>query len=208
MFARTALALVAASFLATPAFAQKQKKAELHDFPFWTGPKTPHARAFVPGLQAALELTPKQTEAILKAMDETVNGPEIQKLPRKGDPNATADQLAEASAKRADATEKLHKQIDAILTADQKGLIEKVNDAYARAVSEVGEEYQAKFVDAKGNAEQTAALRKEQAEAVAAAVGKKLDGILTTEQKAAVAKAAEGEAKRAAANRDKPKPQK
>jgi hypothetical protein len=208
MFARIALSLAAAALFAAPACAQKVKKAELPDFPFWSGPKAPHARAFVPGLQAALELTPKQAEAILKAMDETVNSPAIQKLPRKGDPNATADQLAHAAAKRADATEKLHKQIDAILTADQKGLIEKVNDAYARAVSEVGEEYQAKFVDAKGNAEATAALRKEQAEAVTLAVGKKLDGILSNEQSAAVKKAAEEQAKRAAANKDKPKPQK
>jgi hypothetical protein len=208
MFARTALALAAASFFATPAFAQKQKKAELPDFPFWTGPKTPHARAFVPGLQAALELTPKQTEAILKAMVETVNSPELAKLPRKGDPNATADQLAEASTKRAAAAEKLHKQIDTILTTEQKGLIEKVNDTYARVVSEVGEEYQPKFVAAKGNAEETAAVRKEQAEAVADAMGKKLDGILTADQRAAVKKAAEEEAKRAAANKDKPKPNK
>jgi hypothetical protein len=207
MYARTALALVA-SFFATPAFAQKEKKAELHDFPFWTGPKTPHARAFVPGLQAALELTPKQTEAILKAMAETVNSPEIQKLPRKGDPNATADQLAEAGAKRAAAGEKLHKRIDTILTTEQKGLIEKVNDAYARVVSEVGEEYQPKFVAAKGDAEETAAVRKEQAEAVAAAMGKKLDGILTTEQRAAVKKSAEEEARRAAEDKKKPKPNK
>lgn len=208
MFTRTVLALAVAAMFSAPAYAQKEKKPQLHDFPFWSAPKMPHARAFVPGLQAALELTPQQVEKILAAMEKTINSEEIQKLPRKGDPDATADDLAKANAKRQEAAEKLYKEIDTILTRDQKGLIEKVNDAYAKVISEVGEEYQPKFVAAKGNAEETAAVRKEQAEAIKAAFDKKLDGILTNDQKAAVKKAAEEEAKRAAENKDKPKPKK
>jgi hypothetical protein len=208
MFTRTALVLAAASLFAAPAFAQKEKKAELPDFPFWSAPKNPHARAFVPGLQAALQLTPEQTQKILAAMAETVNSEEIQKLPRKGDPNATADQFAQANARRAEASEKLYKAIDKILTTEQKGLIEKVNEAYEKVVSELGEEFQPKFADAKGNEADTAAVRKELTEAIAAAMDKKLDGLLTNDQKAAVKKAAEEEAKRAAENKNKPKPNK
>src|SRR4029079_733859 len=142
MFTRTALPPAAAALLAVPAYAQKEKKAELRDFPFWSAPKIPHARAFAPGLQAALQLTPEQTGKILAAIASTIDSEEIRKLPRKGDPNATADDLAKANAKRQDASEKLYKEVGAILTRDQKGLIEKVNDAYGKVVAEVGEEFQ------------------------------------------------------------------
>lgn len=202
MFTRTALVLAAAALFAAPAAAQK--KAELHDFPFWTAPKTPHAKAFVPGLQAALELTPEQVEKILAARAATVDSPEVRALKQKGDPKATADELAQAAAKRAEATEKLHKEVAAILTKEQKALIEKINDAYAKISAEVGMEFQPSIAASKGNAEEIAKLRKEQAEAIVAAFDKKLGAVLSAEQKAAVKKAAEAEAKRAA-NTEKPK---
>jgi hypothetical protein len=208
MFARTVLALVTAALFALPAPAQKEKKPELQDFPFWSAPKRPHTHAFAPGLQAALQLTPEQIGKILAAQDATVNSDELRKLPNKSTPNATADELAKANAKRMEATEKLFKEIDTILTTEQKALIEKVNDAYAKVVAELGEEYQPKFVAAKGDAEATAAARKELNEAITAAFDKKLDAILTNDQKAAVKKAAEEEARRAAENKNKPKPNK
>ncbi|MBA4066100.1 MAG: hypothetical protein C0501_20750 [Isosphaera sp.] len=207
MLARTVLAAAAALAFAAPAAAQK-KKAEPTDFPFWTAPKTAHAKPFVPGLNAALGLTPEQVEKLQTARAETVDSPEVQALKRKGDPNATADELATANAKRAEASEKLFKAVGDLLTKDQKALVEKVNDAYAKVAAEVGEDFQPKFVAAKGNADDTAALRKELAEAVAAAFGKKLDGVLSAEQKKAVEAAAAEAKKRAAANPDKPKPKK
>lgn len=207
MLARIALAVAAVVAFTSPALAQK-KPAELIDFPFWTAPKQPHARAFVPGLQAALQLTPEQAEKIMAARAETVDSPEIRGLKSKNDPNATADELAKAAAARAEAGEKLFKAVDGILTKDQKALIEKINDSYAKLAAEVGEEFQPKFVAAKGNAEDTAALRKEQAEALVAAFGKKLDGLLSADQKKAVDAAAAEAKKRADANKDKPKPKK
>lgn len=203
MFTRTVLVLAAAGLFTTPAVAQK-KPAEVNDFPFWTAPKTPHARAFVPGLQAALELTPEQVEKILAARAATVDSPEIRALKQKGDPKATADELAQAAAKRAEATEKLHKEVAAILTREQKALIEKINDAYAKVSAEVGMEFQPSIEASKGNAEEIAKLRKEQAEAIVAAFDKKLNAVLSADQKAAVKKAAKAEAKRAA-NTEKPK---
>lgn len=206
MFARFTLALTAAALVCAPVHAQK-KKPELTDFPFWTAPKVPHARAFVPGLAAALALTPEQTEKLVAARAATVDSPDLKGLKQKGDPNATPDELAKAAKARAEATEKLFKEVDAILTRDQKALIEKLNDAYAKVQSAVAEDFAFKFQAAKGNAEDTASLRKEQGEAVVSAFGKKLDGLLSNEQMAAVKKAAEEEAKRAAAS-DKPKPKK
>jgi hypothetical protein len=203
MFSRIAVALAAAALLAPPAAAQK--KPELTSFPFWTAPKQPRAQDFVPGLSAALELTPAQVEKIVAAREATVDSPEIRALKQKNDPNATADELAAAATKRAEAAEKLHKEVDGILTKEQKALVEKVNDAYAKVVADVGEDFQPKFQAAKGNAEDTAALRKEQREAVATAFGKKLGGVLSAEQKKAVEKAAEEAKKRAANKPDKPK---
>lgn len=208
MLSRIALTLTAVVLLSAPMAAQKQKKLELTDFPFWSAPKTPHAHAFVPGLQAALELTPAQIEKILEARAATVESEEIRALKRKGDPNATADELATAASKRSEATEKLHEKVEAILNKDQKALIEKLNDGYARVVAEVGGQFQADFEAAKGNADETARLRKEQRDAIAEAFNKKLDALLSTEQRAAVKKAAEDEAKRAEANKDKAKPKK
>jgi hypothetical protein len=206
MFARIVLALVATALVSVPASAQK--KATLHDFPFWSAPKNPHARAFVPGLQAALELSPEQIEKLIAARTATVDSPEISKLPHKGDPNATADELASARAKREEAIEKLFKEVDAILTRDQKALIEKINDAYGKVSAEVFEQFQEKFAAAKGNAEDLAALKKEVAEALVTAFDKKLDTLLTADQRAAVKKAAEDEARRAEENKGKPKPSK
>jgi hypothetical protein len=209
MFTRTVLGLVAVALTAAPSFAQKPgKKPELTDFPFWTAPKTPHAKAFVPGLQAALELTPGQVEKILAARAATVDSPEIQSLKRKGDPNATADELAQAAAKRAEATEKLHEKVADVLTKEQKELIEKINDAYAKVAAQVGEDFRDKYAAAKGNAEDLAAVKKEHAAALAEAFDKKLGGLLTAAQKQAVDKQAEIDKKRAAEAGNKVKPKK
>ena len=203
MLTRIATTLAAVAVFASPAMAQK--KPELTSFPFWTAPKTPHAQDFVPGLTAALELTPEQVAKIVAAREATVDSPEIRALKRKGDPNATADELATAATRRAEASEKLFKEVDGILTKEQKALVEKINDAYAKVAAEVGEDFQPKFAAAKGNAEDTAALRKEMREAIEAAFDKKLGGVLSAEQKKAVDKAAEEAKKRAANKPDKPK---
>ena len=203
MLLRIATTLAVVALVVSPAAAQK--KPGLTSFPFWTAPKQPHANDFVPGLTAALELTPEQVAKIAAAREATVDSPEIRALKRKGDPNATADELAAAATKRAEAAEKLHKEVDGILTKEQKTLIRKVNEAYALVVAEVSEEFAPKLVAAKGNAEDTAALRKEQREAIAAGFDKKLGGVLSAERKKAVEKAAEEAKKRAGNKPDKPK---
>jgi hypothetical protein len=200
---RLAVTLIAVVLLAAPVHAQK-KKPELGNFPFWSVPKNPHAPSLVPGLQAALELTPEQVQKIIAIRDETLGSEDVRALKKKGDPNATAEDLAAAAEKRKEVVERLHKEVGDVLTHDQKALIQTINDAYAKIVSDVAEEYQPKIEAAKGNADDVTALRKEQREAVVEAFAKKLDGVLSEKQRSLVKKAAEVEAKRGA-NKVKPK---
>jgi len=203
MLCRIAATLAAVCLFAAPVHAQK-KKAGIGNISFWSAPKNPHAPAFVPGLQAALELTPEQVQKLVAVRDETLDSEEVRALKKKGDPNATPEELAAAAEKRKEVAEKFHKEIGSILTHDQKALIQSINDAYAKVVADVAEEYQPKLQAAKGNADETTTLRKEQREAVAAGFGKKLDGILSEKQLALVKQAAEEEAKRGG-NKVKPK---
>jgi hypothetical protein len=203
MLIRLAATLTVVVLFAATVHAQK-KKPELGNFPFWSVPKNPHAPSLVPGLQAALELTPDQVQKIVAIRDETLGSEDVRALKRKGDPNATPEELAAAAEKRKEVTEKLHKEVGDVLTHDQKALIQTINDAYAKVVSDVTEEYQPKIEAAKGNADDVTAFRKEQREAVAEAFAKKLDGVLSEHQRALVKKAAEEEAKRGG-NKVKPR---
>ena len=187
MPSRLLAALVIAAGFVAPA-AGTEKKPALRNFPFWTAPKTPHARAFVPGLQAALQLTPDQIAKIEAACHDTIDTPE-----------ARTKQGAGA------ANDKLHALVADILTPEQKKLIEKMNDSFARVSADQIEDFQPKFGAAKGNAEETAAVREAYQKAVAEQFENRLDQILTAEQREAVKKAAEEEKKRAAENAGKPK---
>src|SRR5262245_50547049 len=105
MLGRIAITVSALALLAAPAHAQK--KPEIGSFPFWTAPKTPHAQAFVPGLQAALELTDDQIAKIATARSETIDSEEIRALrsKKKDDPNVSKEELAAAAEKYKSANE-------------------------------------------------------------------------------------------------------
>ena len=60
---------VAITVIGTGGAAEKQKKADITGFPFWKSEKQPHAAPFVPGLNAALELTDAQREQIADAQN-------------------------------------------------------------------------------------------------------------------------------------------
>lgn len=191
MPSRLALALIAGMLSAGPVPAAEKKPAQLRDFPFWSAPKQPHARDFVPGLRAALQLTPDQVAKIEAACRETIDKPEAK---GKNAPGAAA------------AREQLEKQVADILTADQKKLIEKINDAYGKALSEAADEFQPQIESAKGNAEETAKLRALQREATVAAFEKRLDQVLSADQREAVKKAGEEVKKREEEAKKTPKP--
>lgn len=164
-----------------PATAAEKKPPQTHgrDFPYWSAPKRPHTRAFVPGLQAALQLTPEQIEKIEAVCNDTIDRPE----------NRTKETAGAAF-------EKARAQVADILTADQKKLIEKINDAYAKVVGEVSSEYTPRFGTVKGNDEERAKISKEMHEAIATAFEKKLDTLLSAEQRAAVKKLGEEQKRR------------
>jgi hypothetical protein len=165
------------------------KKPQPRDFPYWTAPKTPHARAFIPGLQAALQLTPEQNRKIEAACRDTIDKPE-----------AKTKETAGA------AFDKAHALVFDILTADQKKRIEKINDAYAKAMEEVGGDFDERFAAAKGNEAETEKVRKELHEATVAAFEKRLDTILTADQRKAVKEAAEEHKRQEEANKKTKKP--
>ncbi len=187
MFTRSLIAVVAALFGLSAAAADKKSPA-LRDFPFWTAPKQPHARAFVPGLQAALAISAEQAEKIEAACRETIDKPE-----------------ARVKGAGGDAVEKLHKRVAEILTAEQKKKIEKMNDLYAKVVSAVAEEFQPDLVAAKGDDEEMKRVRERQREALVESYGKKLETILSTDEMKAVEKAAAEQKKREENKKDKSK---
>lgn len=191
MLLRIALVIAAGALIPNAASAAEKKPGQLRDFPFWSAPKQIHARAFVPGLQAALQLTAEQMAKIEEACRDTIDQ---ENAKGKNAPGAAAAQ------------EKLFDLVAKILTDDQKKQIEKVNDAYAKVASATGEEFQGAFGAAKGNAEEMAKVRQEYQKAVAEAFEKRLDGILSNEQREAVKKAAEIEKKREEENKKNPKP--
>ncbi len=187
MFARVLLIAVAALIVPTASAADK-KPASLRDFPFWSAPKQPHARAFVPGLNAVLGITADQAEKIEAACRETIDQPE-----------------ARVKGSGSKAVEKAHQLVAEILTAEQKKKIETINALYAKVLAATAKEFQGDFIDAKGNDEETKRIRERQAEAIREGFQEKLATVLSKDEMKAVKAAAELEAKRAAAAKDKPK---
>ncbi|MBX3400840.1 MAG: hypothetical protein KF873_19060 [Gemmataceae bacterium] len=187
MNARVLLIAVAALVVPTASAADK-KPAALRDFPFWSAPKQPHARAFVPGLNAVLGITTDQAEKIEAACRETIDQPE-----------------ARVKGSGGKAVEKAHQLVAEILTAEQKKKIETINALYAEVLAATAKEFQGDFIDAKGNDEETKRIRERQAEAIREGFQEKLATVLSKDEIKAVKAAAELEAKRAAAAKDKPK---
>jgi hypothetical protein len=178
----------------------KQKRSNLTDYPFWTSPKRGAVPAFVPGLNATLQLTEAQLEQITKARDEMANDAAVQAARgiSKSDPGVTAEQRDKARATLDAASTRLREQVDAILTAEQKALIEKVNTAYAASVEEVGIVYADKFASVKADEAARRRIQEEKSQDTEEQFLHKLDGILNESQKAALARAGDEELQRSA----------
>src|SRR5947209_1753305 len=123
----TSVALLAVAS-ALPAIAKKAGPPSVAHLPLWAvkGQPTPQ---FVPGLTAALLLTPGQQEQLAQAWQETQGSEATVAAARtlKLDPNATEAQRQAARAVIDAAAATLRQRIDATLTDDQKGLIERIN---------------------------------------------------------------------------------
>jgi hypothetical protein len=184
--------------IGTVGAAEKQKKADITGFPFWKSEKQPHAAPFVPGLNAALELTDAQRDLIAPAQNEFNNDEAVKasRALKKDDPSVTADQRDKARAAMEAATTRLHEKVNGILTPEQRALVEKINAARVAAVEEVGIVYKDKFGTIKADEAARRRVMEEKNQDLAEGFLGKLDVLLSASQKEAMARAAADEEQR------------
>lgn len=190
--------------------AEKQKASPGDDFPFWSAKKRGYVGQFVPGLNAVLQLTDSQREQMTAARNE-MSGDEAVKAARsiaKSDPNVTAEQRDKARATIDAANARFREKVAAILTPDQKALIEKINASYAAAAEETGIVYADKFASVKADEAARRRIQEEKNQDMEEQFLHKLDGILTATQKDAMNRAAQEEEERAATTATTRKPAK
>lgn len=194
---RPVMLVVGLLLLGSPALAQKEKRPDISGFSFISGPKGDHPA--LPGLNAILGLTDDQKLRLMQARDETTGSPALRDAGRKVKENANA-----TDAER-EAVRKLHTEAEGqydhrvaeILTPAQKELILRLQVLYGQAREAVGKEYEAKLVASKGNKEETARLRDEARAALNADFARRVNEILTAEQRTAFEQAAADEKRRA-----------
>jgi hypothetical protein len=192
----TLAALVAAlAFSLTPALAQKEKRPDVGNFPFWTVKKSPRAHPFVPGLNAVLMLTDTQKEKITDAREELLDTDAIQAASRllKTNPDASGAQKDAARRRYAEAQEKLHERVNAVLTTEQRALIDKLNGAFEDTREAISADFQPRHADFKDNKQGLAELQVEMQRRMETDFLKRVEGLLTKEQFSALQKAAEEE---------------
>lgn len=194
----TVLCAAFAMLTVTLGAEEKQKRAEVSDYPFWTSPKRGYVPAFTPGLNATLQLTEAQREQIAKARAEMMSDATVQAARgiSKSDPSVTAEQREKARATLDAANTRLREQVNAILTPEQKTLIEKINAAHAAAIEETGIVYADKFASVKADEAARKRIQEEKTQDTEEQFLNKLDGILNESQKAAMTRAAEEEQQR------------
>jgi len=168
------------------------------------GPKG--QRPHVPGLNAALLLTPEQRERIAVTHAETLGSEAVVTASRKvkGDPNASEADRAAARKLAEDARAAFDRRVREVLTPAQREVIERFQVLYGEAQEAVAQEFGPRLVGAKGRVEETARLRAEAADRLTADFARRVTEILTAEQRAAFDAEAARERERAAA---KPRPQ-
>lgn len=182
------LSLVMVFALAVSALAAEKKPA-IGNFPFWSAPKREYADQFVPGLNAALLLSPEQIEQLHAARRETIDNETLRAATRK-DPNLTDAQREAAHKLVSDAHANLRIKVSNILTAEQRALIERINAVHQEVAKALNEEFQPKLTASKGDDQAQERFRKEIHERIASDFRSKLDGLLSPNQKAAFDQAA------------------
>lgn len=186
-----ALALTVVFVLASSVLAVEKKPA-IGNFPFWSAPKREFSDQFVPGLNAALLLSPEQIEQLHAVRRETIDNETLRAATRK-DPNLTEAQREAAHKLVSEAQASLRIKVSNILTADQRALIERINAVHQDVGKAVSEEFQPKLVASKGDDQAQEKFRKEMRERVSTDFRSKLDGLLSPNQKAAFDQAAADE---------------
>lgn len=185
-FALTVVFALAASALAV------EKKPAIGNFPFWSAPKREFSDQFVPGLNAALLLSPEQIEQLHAARRETIDSETLRAATRK-DPNLTDAQREAAHKLVSEAQASLRIKVSNILTADQRALIDRINAVHQEVTKGVSEEFQPKLTASKGDDPAQEKFRQEIRERVSSDFRSKLDGLLSPNQKTAFDQAAADE---------------
>lgn len=193
--AAVALALVLA---ATPAGAQKEKRPDISGFRFVTGPKGD--RPHFPGLNAVLLLTDAQKEKLLLARQETVGSEAVVAASRKVKENPDAPEADRQAARKLsdEAQGQFDRRVAEILTPAQKELLQSLQVLYGQAREAAAAEYGLRLVEAKGNEAETMRLREAARSFVITDFIRRLEEIMTPEQRAAFERAAAEEKQREA----------
>jgi len=208
---RFLLTLSLAGALALPfaAWAQKDKSPSLPPGDmFFTGKGDQPVsleRTF-PGIAGALMLTDEQKQKLHSAKEETMGSAAVREAAQtlKTNPNATDTEKTAARKTIDEARTRMQKEVAEILTPDQKRLVEKINTVAAEARRSAAEKYEAEYAAAKGNEAQLAEINKKIQEEARDEFGRKMNNILTPEQKDSWQKAAAAQ-KAAEENSDKNK---
>ena len=177
--------IVAFSFFVSQSLAQK--RPDVSEFPFWPGKGGITGAQYVPGLTAALLLTDEQQDKLNEARQETIYNPTLSEQTRrlKTEPNLPEAEREAIRKLAEDAREALKARVSSILMVEQKEFIAKAAGERDTAAATVRERLQDKFSEAKGKGE-SARVQQEYQEAFAAEFARRLEGIMTPEQKAAM----------------------
>jgi Spy/CpxP family protein refolding chaperone len=144
-----------------------------------------------PGVTAALMLSDEQKSALSQAHQETVRNPkirnkisalEVKKQPDPAEREAIRKEMDEARLE-------LRQRVDAILTPQQKELVNKIQDAATEAEHEANEFFDPEFREAKGEENLRDVREKARVEAEDILV-QKLEKFLTPAQMQAIQQAA------------------
>jgi hypothetical protein len=187
---------------ASPALADQKKKTGRPDpsgLPLWSAKGTPLAgRQYVPGLNAALLLSDEQVESLHAAWRETLGSPEQREKGRrfKETPNPTEEQRKEVRLLREAAHGRLQSQVAAILRPAQRDLMVSIEVLYGQAQETVKADLASAFALKKSDPEEAERLQRSLNERLAADFRRRLEEVLTPEQRLAFQAAAAEEERR------------
>lgn len=200
----SALVVLSFGLVAGPVSAQKEKRPDVSGFRFIAGPKGD--RPHVPGLNAVLQLSDEQKEKLVRVRQETLGSEAVVAAGRKvkGDLNATETDRQAARKLSEEARASYDRRVAEILTTKQMELVQSLQVIYGQAREAVATEYGPRLVGAKGNEAETAKLRQEARDALHTDFIRRVNEILTTEQRAAFERSA-AEEKQAAGAKSKAK---
>ncbi len=186
--------------------AEKEKKQAIGDFPFWAGKGEQKVGQHVAGLNAVLKLTDDQIQLIHAVTRETTGSEIVQTAARKlkAEPNAPEAEREAARKLLQQAHATLHERVAKILTEEQRALIRQIDQFHSEVQTAVMEEFQARFAAAKVSAEEMQKLKPAFRAKLEGDFLQRLDQLLSTPQRTALAQAMADE--KAAALVKKPKP--